>query len=66
MKKRSNKNGRGNIPDLNPVAKYAHQFNKAHTFKDNSKYTRKAKHAKQEVFPIFLINGIGETSCFCL
>ena len=66
MKKRKNKNGRANIPDQNPVAKYAHQFNKALTFKDKSKYARKAKHAKQEVFPIFLFNGIGKTSCFCL
>jgi hypothetical protein len=52
MKKCRNKNGRGNIPDQNPVVKYAHQFNKAHLFKDKSKYARKAKHSKQEVFPI--------------
>lgn len=65
MKKRKNKNGRVNIPDQNPVAKFAHQFNKAHTFKDKSKYARKAKHNKQEVFPIALFSTIGKTSCFC-
>ena len=66
MKKRKNKNARANIPELNPVAKYAHQFNKAQTFKDKSKYARKVKHSKQEVFPITLISAIGKTSCFCL
>lgn len=64
MKKRSNKNGRGNIPDQNPVAKYAHQFNKAHIFKDKSKYARKAKHSKQEVFPMSLIALLGKPPVF--
>jgi hypothetical protein len=34
---------------LNPVAKFAHQFNKAQVFADKTKYQRRAKHKKQEV-----------------
>lgn len=34
----------------NPVAKYAHQFVKAHVFADKSKYNRKAKRGNQEDF----------------
>lgn len=36
----------------NPVAKYAHQFNKAQVFNDKSKYQRKAKHKGLEPFSI--------------
>jgi hypothetical protein len=38
----------------NPVAKFAHQFNKAKIFFDKSKYNRKDKHEKQEVSPLIL------------
>lgn len=38
----------------NPVAKFAHQFNKAHVFKDKTKYQRKAKHKGKEPFPMML------------
>jgi|JFJP01.1.fsa_nt_gi hypothetical protein len=34
----------------NPVAKYAHQFNKAQVFSDKSKYRRNAKHKGEEPF----------------
>jgi hypothetical protein len=54
MKKRKNQRELETVPLQNPVAKFAHQFNKAQTFRDKSKYSRKAKHAKQEVFPMTL------------
>jgi hypothetical protein len=38
----------------NPVAKFAHQFNKTLVFKDKTKYSRKAKHKTEEAFPIAL------------
>ena len=38
----------------NPVAKYAHQFNKCQVFKDKTKYQRKAKHQGSEPFAISL------------
>jgi hypothetical protein len=64
MKKRKNQRELETVPLQNPVAKFAHQFNKAQTFRDKSKYSRKAKHARQEVFPIPRLGGIGKTSCF--
>ena len=36
----------------NPVAKFAHQFNKAQIFTDKRQYQRKGKHAGQEPFSI--------------
>jgi hypothetical protein len=38
----------------NPVAKFAHQFNKTLIFKVKTKYSRKAKHKTEEAFPIIL------------
>ena len=38
----------------NPVAKFAGRFNKAKVFDDKSKYSRKRKHAKEEVSPSVL------------
>ena len=38
----------------NPVAKFTFQFNKAQTFKDKTKYQRRAKHKGQEPFPMLL------------
>jgi hypothetical protein len=64
MKKRKNQRELETVPLQNPVAKFAHHFNKSQTFRDKSKYSRKAKHARQEVFPIPLPGGIGKTSCF--
>ena len=51
------------VPIQNPVAKFAHQFNKAHVFEDKNSYRRKAKHRKQEASPIALVRVIGEASC---
>ena len=48
----------------NPVAKFAHQFNKSHVFCKKNAYRRKAKHVRQEVSPIAVfIAAIGETFC---
>jgi hypothetical protein len=55
MKKRRNLKGIEIISIQNPVAKHAHQFNKAQIFYDKTQYRRKEKHKKQEVFPIHLI-----------
>ena len=62
MKKRKNPNKIDCVPNQNPVAKFAHQFNKAHVFEDKNKYRRNAKHRKQEVSPIARVRVIGETS----
>jgi hypothetical protein len=50
-------------PIQNPVAKFAHKFNKAHVFEDKNSYRRKAKHRKQEASLMVLIRVIGEASC---
>jgi len=54
MKKRKNPNKMECVPIPNPVAKFAHQFNKSHVFEDKNKYCRNAKHRKQEASPITL------------
>lgn len=64
MKKRKNPQGTDGAPTQNPVAKYAHLFNKAQTFCDKSKYSRKAKHTRQEASPIVPDRIIGLASCF--
>ena len=65
MKKRSNPNKIDCVPIQNPVAKFAHQFNKAHVFEDKNKYRRSAKHRKQEAVPMALVvRVIGTASCF--
>jgi len=64
MKKRKNPKGVEIIPNQNPVAKYAHLFNKAQTFCDKSKYSRKAKHSRQEANPMVPGGIIGLASCF--
>jgi hypothetical protein len=48
MKKYKNQPPTQIMAAQNLVAKYARQFNKAHIFRDKSKYTRKAKHTKPE------------------
>ena len=63
MKKRKNPNKIDCVPIQNPVAKFAHQFNKAHVFEDKNKYRRNAKHRKQEASPITLVRVIREVSC---
>ena len=66
MKKRKNPKGAQIVPIQNPVAKYAHLFNKAQTFCDKSKYSRKAKHPRQEATPMVPGGIIGLASCFIL
>jgi hypothetical protein len=51
MKKRKNTNKIEDVPNQNPVAKFAHRFNKAQVFGDKTEYRRKTKHGKQEVSP---------------
>lgn len=66
MKRRKNQQGTDGVPNQNPVAKYAHLFNKAQTFCDKSKYSRKAKHPRQEASPMVPDRIIGLASCFTL
>ncbi len=64
MKKRKNPQAAACAPFQNPVAKYAHLFNKTQRFCDKSKYSRKAKHPGQEATPTVLSRIIGIASCF--
>jgi hypothetical protein len=62
MKKRNNPKKIECVPAQNPVAKFAHQFNKAHVFEDKNKYHRNVKHRKQEASLITLLRVIKEIS----
>lgn len=62
MKKRKNPDKIDCIPIQNPVAKFAHQFNKAHFFEDKNKYQRNTKHRKQEASLITPLRVIREAS----
>jgi len=66
MKRRKNQQGTDGVPNQNPVAKYARLFNKAQVFCDKSKYSRKAKHPRQEANPMVPVGIIGLASCFIL
>lgn len=46
----------------NPVAKFAHQFNKAQVYADKRKYQRKAKHSCLEPFAIVSAESIANGS----
>ena len=63
MKKRKNMNKIEEAPNQNPVAKFAHRFNKAQVFGDKTEYRRKAKHEMQEVSPSTLPRVDGESFC---
>ena len=63
MKNRKKPNKIDCVPIQSPVAKFAHQFNKAHVFEDKNKYRRNAKHMKQDTSPIILIRVIREVFC---
>lgn len=52
MTKQNKAKGLDDLPIKNPVAKFAHQFNKAQVFADKRKYQRKAKHKGLEPFSI--------------
>ncbi len=60
MKKRNNPKKIDCVPIQNPVAKFAHQFNKALIFVNKNKYQRNAKHRKQEASLIILSRIIRE------
>lgn len=52
MRKQNKPKDLDDLPIKNPVAKFAHRFNKAQVFTDKRKYQRKAKHLGQEPFSI--------------
>ncbi|MFZ2726314.1 MAG: hypothetical protein WAX77_08700 [Methylococcaceae bacterium] len=56
MKKRNKTAIQDQIPQHNPVAKFAHSFNKSLVFADKTQYRRNAKHKKQEVSLILFSN----------
>lgn len=65
MKKRSKQCKIDCVVLQNPVAKFAHHFNKCHIIDAKNKYQRKAKHAKKEILPIVPVMGlIGKISFF--
>lgn len=51
MKKHKKTNNLQTLPN-NPVAKFAHLFNKAKVYKDKTKYSRHGKHKGSEPFPM--------------
>ena len=63
MKKRNNTKKIECVSVQNPVAKFAHQFNKALVYADKIQYRRNAKHRKQEVSLSILNRVIKEVSC---
>ncbi len=67
MKKRKNQHKIDTLTLQNPVAKFAYQFNKSHSFCDKSKYRRNAKHKKQEASLMILsIQTIREAFCYLM
>lgn len=52
MRKQNRPTGLDGETVKNPVAKFAHHFNKAVVYTDKRQYRRKAKHAGQEPFSI--------------
>jgi len=64
MRKQNKAKGLNDLPLKNPVAKFAHQFNKAQVFKDKRHYQRKAKHAGLEPFSIVFPETIEKGSAF--
>jgi len=64
MKKRKNSAATAVVPIQNPVAKFAYTFNKSLTFRDKSKYSRNAKHRKQEASSMIQVNIIEKAPCF--
>ncbi|GAB6139587.1 hypothetical protein JCM14076_03160 [Methylosoma difficile] len=64
MKKRKNQRQATEIALQNPVAKFAHQFNKAQVFSDKTQYRRTAKHRKQEASAsTFMTRMLAEAAC---
>ncbi len=52
MRKQKQAKGLNLQPINNPVAQFAHQFNKAQVYADKKHYRRKAKHSGLEPFSI--------------
>ena len=52
MRKQNKAKGLHDVPIKNPVAKFAHHYNKSQVFADKRKYQRKAKHKGMEPFSI--------------
>jgi len=50
MRKRNKARDSLDAPIKNPVAKFAHRYNKSQVFADKRKYQRKAKHPAREPF----------------
>ncbi len=55
MRKQNKAKGLDKIPAQNPVAKFAHLFNKAQVYADKRKYQRKNKHSGLEPFLIAFV-----------
>jgi len=62
MRKQNKAKEPDDIPVRNPVAKFAHRFNKAQVHADKCKYRRKAKHAGLEPFSIAFAKAIEKGS----
>jgi hypothetical protein len=58
MKKQKRDPGLQSLPVKNPVAKFAHQFNKSQVFADKRRYQRQAKHRGLEPFAIASVEAI--------
>ena len=63
MKKRNKTKKIECVSVQNPVAKFAHQFNKALVYADKIQYRRNAKHRKQEASLSILNRVIKAVSC---
>ena len=62
MRKQNQAKGLDDKPVKNPVAKFAHQFNKSLVYADKRNYQRKAKPAGLEPFSIVLDQAIEKGS----
>ncbi len=60
MKKQNQTKGLRDASANNPVAKFAHRFNKAQVFADKRQYQRKAKHRGLEPFAIVSVEAIAK------
>ena len=60
MRKQNKAKGLDDLALKNPVAKFAHRYNKAQVFADKRKYQRKAKHSGLEPFAIVSMESIAK------
>ncbi|MCQ8104115.1 hypothetical protein NP590_08370 [Methylomonas sp. SURF-2] len=66
MRKQNKAKGLNELSLKNPVAKFAHQFNKTQVYKDKRRYQRKAKHSGLEPFSIVSLETIEKGSAFAV